>query len=194
MRLFPPFSFLDFSNSYLIGPDQGGSAILIDPGIFDAGLLKLIEENNYYVRYVLVTHAHGSHTKGLTTLLKIYDAQVFAFNPFIQDFPAVQVREGKQQHLGEFLFEIIETPGHSDDSLCFRLNQFLFTGDTLTAGSMSKNSEYTKDTLISTIKKKLLTLDDDTLIFPGHGPPSRIAIEREFNPFLQENTIECYQH
>jgi len=194
MRLFPHFSFLDFSNSYLIGPDQGGSAILIDPGIFDAGLLKLIEENNYYVRYVLVTHAHGSHTKGLTTLLKIYDAQVFAFNPFIQDFPAVQVREGKQQHLGEFLFEIIETPGHSDDSLCFRLNQFLFTGDTLTAGSMSKNSEYTKDTLISTIKKKLLTLDDDTLIFPGHGPPSRIAIEREFNPFLQENTIECYQH
>ena len=191
MRLFPHFSFLDFSNSYLIGPDQGGGAVLIDPGIFDAGLLRLIEDNNYYVRYVLVTHAHGSHTKGLTTLLKIYDAQVFAFDPLIQNFPTVQVREGRGQRVGEFLFEIIETPGHSDDSLCFKLNQFLFTGDTLTAGSMSKNPGYAKDTLISTIKKKLLTLDDDTLIFPGHGPPSRIAIEREFNPYLQEKTMEC---
>ena len=191
MRLFPHFSFLDFSNSYLIGPDQGGVAVLIDPGIFDAGLLRLIEDNNYYVRYVLVTHAHGSHTRGLKTLLKIYDAQIFAFNPLIQNFPTVEVREGKQQHIGEFLFEIIETPGHSDDSLCFKLNQFLFTGDTLTAGSMSKNLGYAKDTLISTIKKKLLTLDADTLIFPGHGPPSRIAIEREFNPCLQEKRLEC---
>ncbi len=191
MRLFPHFSFLDFSNSYLIGPDQGGVAVLIDPGIFDAGLLRLIEDNDYYVRYVLVTHAHGSHTKGLTTLLKIYDAQVFAFDPLIQDFPAVQVREGRQQRVGEFLFEIIETPGHSDDSLCYKLNQFLFTGDTLTAGSMSKNPGHVKETLISTIKKKLLILDDDTLIFPGHGPPSRIAIEREFNPYLQEKTIKC---
>ncbi len=191
MRLFPHFSFLDFSNSYLIGPDQGGAAVLIDPGIFDAGLLRLIEDNNYYVRYVLVTHGHASHTRGLKTLLKIYDAQVFAFNPFIQDFPAVQVREGKRQHVGEFLFKIIETPGHSDDSLCFKLNQFLFTGDTLTAGSISKNPVYAKDTLISTIRKKLLVLDDDTLIFPGHGPPSRIAIEREFNPCLQEKRMEC---
>ncbi len=191
MRLFPHFSFLDFSNSYLIGPDQGGVAVLIDPGIFDAGLLRLIEDNNYYVRYVLVTHAHGSHTRGLKTLLKIYDAQIFAFNPLIQNFPTVEVREGKQQHIGEFLFEIIETPGHSDDSLCFKLNQFLFTGDTLTAGSMSKNLGYAKDTLISTIKKKLLPLDADTLIFPGHGPPSRIAIEREFNPCLQEKRLEC---
>jgi len=190
MRLFPHFSFLDFSNSYLIGPDQGGGAVLIDPGIFDAGLLRLIEDNNYYVRYVLVTHAHGSHTKGLTTLLKIYDVQVFAFDPLIQNLATVQIREGNRQRIGEFLFEIIETPGHSDDSLCFKLNQFLFTGDTLTAGSISKNPGYAKDTLISTIKKKLLTLDDDTLIFPGHGPPSRIAIEREFNPWLQEKRME----
>jgi len=191
MRLFPHFSFLDFSNSYLIGPDQGGNAILIDPGIFDAGLLRLIENNNYYVRYVLVTHAHRSHTKGLKTLLKIYDAQIFAFDPFIQNFPAVQVREEKQQRVGEFVFEIIETPGHSDDSLCFKLNEFLFTGDTLTAGSISKNPGYAEDALIFIIKKKLLTMDDDTLIFPGHGPPSRIAIERRFNPFLQEKTLEC---
>lgn len=186
MRLFPHFSFLDFSNSYLIGPDQGGNAILIDPGIFDAGLLRLIEDNNYYVRYVLVTHAHSSHTRGLKTLLKIYNAQVFAFNPFIQDSPAVQVKEGKRQLVGDFLFEVIETPGHSDDSLCFKLNQFLFTGDTLTAGSISKTTDSTDEALISTIKKKLLTLDDDTLIFPGHGPPSRIAVEREYNPYLQE--------
>jgi len=191
MRLFPHFSFLDFSNSYLIGPDKGGNAVLIDPGIFDAGLLRLIEENNFYVRYVLVTHAHGSHTKGLTTLLKIYDAQVFAFNPFIRDFPVVKVREGKRQRVGDFFFEIIETPGHSDDSLCFKLNQFLFTGDTLTAGFISKNPGYAKDTLITTIKKKLMTLDDDTIIFPGHGPPSRIAIERKFNPHLQEKRMEC---
>ncbi|MBA7472139.1 MAG: MBL fold metallo-hydrolase [Spirochaeta sp.] len=190
MRLFPHFSFLDFSNSYLIGPDNGGEAVLIDPGIFDAGLLRLIEDNNYYVRYVLVTHAHASHTRGLKTLLKIYNAKVFAFTTFIQDFAAVKVREGKRQPVGEYHFEIIETPGHSDDSLCFKLDQFLFTGDTLTAGSLSKNPGYAKATLISTIKKKLLTLDDDTLIFPGHGPPSKIAIEREFNPFLQEKRIE----
>ena len=187
MRFFSYFSVLHFSNCYLVGPDGPGDAVLIDPGVFDEGLLRLIEDNQLCVRYVLITHVHHGHVNGLQTLQKIYDTTTFCFDPERLDAPPLHVGENKPVTCGEFSFQVLETPGHSNDSVCFQINGLLFTGDSLSAGSIGRTATgYERALLLSSIRKKILTLKQNVLIFPGHGPPSRLEVERRFNPYLKE--------
>jgi hydroxyacylglutathione hydrolase len=187
VRFFSYFSVLHFSNCYLIGPDGPGDAVLIDAGVFDEGLLKLIENNNFYVRWVLITHAHHGHIHGLQTLQKIYEASIFAFDAERLETPVQPISEGKSPGCGRFSFQVLETPGHSNDSVCFLIDGMLFTGDALSAGSVGRTATgYERALLLSSLRKKVLSLKQDVLIFPGHGPPTRLAIERRFNPYLAE--------
>ena len=187
MRFFSYFSVQHFSNCYLIGPDGPGDAVLIDVGVFDEGLLKLIEDSRLYVRWVLITHVHHGHVHGLQTLLKIYEAEVFAFDPERLETPLLPIGEAKPLDCGPFVFRILETPGHSNDSVCFLIDGMLFTGDTLSAGSIGRTATgYERALLLSSIRKKILTLKENVLIFPGHGPPTRLEIERRFNPYLEQ--------
>ena len=187
MRFFSYFSVLHFSNCYLIGPDGPGDAVVIDPGVFDEGLLKLIEDNQLYVRYVLITHVHHGHVHGLQTLQKIYDTTIFCFDPERLDAPLLRIGESQPVACGEFSFQVLETPGHSNDSVCFLMNGLLFTGDSLSAGSIGRSATgYERALLLSSIRKKILTLKQNVMIFPGHGPPSRLEIEKRFNPNLKE--------
>ena len=71
--------------------------------------------------------------------------------------------------------------------MCFLLDGMLFTGDSLSAGSVGRTATgYQRALLLSSIRKKILSLKEDVLIFPGHGPPTRLAIERRFNLYLEE--------
>jgi hydroxyacylglutathione hydrolase len=186
MKIFTYYSVTDFSNTYLLGPSGHGDAVLIDPGEFDLGLLKLIEKNGYHIRHILISHAHNAHINGIRTLMKIYQSRIYSFNATVLDYPAQPVRDGDCLLLGEFSIEVIETPGHSDEALCFRLGRLLFTGDTLTAGQIAEtDNPAQRDLLIDSIRRKLFTLEDCTFIFPGHGPPSRLEIEKKLNPFLR---------
>jgi hydroxyacylglutathione hydrolase len=187
MRLFNYFSVVHFSNCYLIGPDGPGEAVLIDAGVFDEGLLRLVEDNGLYIRYVLLTHVHHGHVNGLPTLQKVYEASVYAAEPERLEAPPTHVGEGNILHCGSFTFEVLETPGHSNDSVCFLTNGMLFTGDSLSAGSIGRTATgYERALLLSSIRKRILSLEEDVLIFPGHGPPTRLEIERRFNPYLKE--------
>jgi len=187
VRFFSYFSVLHFSNCYLIGPDDPGDAVLIDAGVFDEGLLKLIEDNGLYVRWVLITHVHHGHINGLQTLQKVYEASIHAFDAESLEAPAQPISEGKPPDRGPFSFQELETPGHSNDSVCFLTDGMLFTGDTLSAGSVGQTpTGYGRALLLSSIRTKILNLKEDVLIFPGHGPPTRLEIERRFNPYLKE--------
>jgi glyoxylase-like metal-dependent hydrolase (beta-lactamase superfamily II) len=185
MIFYSLFSTFGFSNSYLLGAEGGGDAILIDPGVFDAQLLKAVEGNRLYVRRILVTHAHNAHINGIKTLLKVYDAEIYSNQPSVLDFPAHHVQDGDVLSFGGFSIEVLETPGHSIDSLCFLLGRFLFTGDTMNAGGIGRVRDgYARGLLLSSIRKRILPLGDETFLFPGHGPPSKIGIEKAFNPYL----------
>lgn len=187
MKFFSHLAVEGFSNSYLLAPDNGGDAVLIDPGTFDIQLLKLIEDNKLYVKSILISHAHSAHIKGITTILKIYRADIYSYRNNILGFNSNEIREGDTLTLSTFNFKVIETPGHATDSVVFLMDNFLFTGDTLTAGMIGSTLDgYSRGLLLSSIHKKILTLPDNYFIFPGHGPPSKIKIERELNPFLQE--------
>ena len=187
MKFFSLFSRLGFSNSYLIGPDAGGDAVLIDPGAFDAQLLQAVEENGLYVRSILVTHAHNAHINGIRALRKVYEAAIYATQPSVLDFPARHIKERDSLSLGEFTIRVIETPGHSIDSVCFLCGPLLFPGDSLSAGAIGTTRDgYARALLLESVRDKLLSLGDEVLIFPGHGPPSKVGIEKLYNPVLGE--------
>jgi hydroxyacylglutathione hydrolase len=187
MKFYSLFSRVGFSNTYLVGPDDGGDAVLIDPGVFDSTLLQAVESNGLYIRSILVTHAHNAHINGIRGILKVYDAAIYASHPSVLDFPARRIANGEVLKLGGFTISVIETPGHSIDSLCFHLANLLFTGDTLLAGSIGATRDgYARGLLLETVRRKILPLGDEVLLFPGHGPPSKVGIEKLYNPLLGE--------
>jgi hydroxyacylglutathione hydrolase len=184
---FSLFSRLGFSNTYLFGPDKGGDAVLVDPGVFDATLLQTVEENRLSIRSILITHAHNAHINGIRSLLKVYDAEIHANQPSVLDFPAHHVQEGDVIPLAGFSVRVIETPGHSIDSLCFLVDHIVFTGDTLSAGGTGATRDgFARGLLLESVRRKLLSLADEVLIFPGHGPPTKVGIEKLYNPLLGE--------
>ena len=90
--------------------------------------------------------------------------------------------------LAGFAFRVLETPGHSNDSVCYLHDRFLFTGDTLAAGTIGDtDTGFERALLLTSIRKKLLSLEPNVFVFPGHGPPTRLEIERRTNPLLTEN-------
>jgi len=189
MKLFSHFAVIGFSNTYIIGPDKGGDAILVDPGVMDLESLKLIEGNNFYVRHILVTTPHESHVQGLKTTLKIYEAEIYSGLTMIGDFPCTQVHDGEQLKLAGFEVSVLNVSGHSKDSMVYRVEDVLFTGDALGAGRLGDSpNAYARAILKSTILEKFSGLDDHLLVFPGHGPPSTLAAEKIFNPAFTENT------
>jgi hydroxyacylglutathione hydrolase len=181
------FSTIGFSNAYLIGPRGGGDALIVDPGEFDAAMLQAIEGNRLSLRWVLVTHAHRAHVAGIRGLRRVYDPEIYCNQPSVLEEPARHVQDGDRLVLGEIVVEVIELPGHSIDSLCFLIGGMLFSGDTLSAGGIGRTRDgYAQGLLVAGIRRRLLALDDDVVVFPGHGPPSRIGIERRFNPFIAD--------
>jgi len=173
-----------FSNCYILGTDlpEGGEAIIIDPGEMDLNILNFIEENDYTLKGVLITHDHASQINGLATILRVYNTEVFAINPVIREFRTTLLRDGDTVNIGSFRVEVISVPGHSADSAVFKIDQLLFTGDTLTAGLIGSTvSSYAAATLVGSLRSKILSLPGDCTILPGQGPPTSLKAERRFN-------------
>ncbi len=187
MKIFSHFSLNDFSNSYLVGPENGGDAILIDPGHIDLQLINRIEQNRYNVSHVLITHRHPSHTAGLGTLMKIFHPIIYAGSPTLYDLDVVPLKDSLFLDLSGIQVEAMQIPGHSIDSFVFKIGNSLFTGDVLHAGRIgSTNGVLEKALLLRGIKSRILTLDERFVIFPGHGTLTTIKIEKLFNHALIE--------
>ena len=183
MKLYFHYCASNFSNCYLLGTDTPPhEAIIIDPAIMDSNLLKLIEDNNFILRGVLLTHDHLDHVGGLTTILKIYDTAIYASAPEVLGLGTVRVRDGDTINIGPFKIEVFSVPGHSADSVVYKIGRLLFTGDTLSASLLGRTvSSFSRATLVGALRKKILSLPGDYTILPGHGPPSTLEAERRFN-------------
>ncbi len=185
MKVFTIYNTKGYINTYLIGPEEGGDAIIIDPGQTDLHLLDLIESNNYYLKSIFVTHSHETHIKGIKTLLKIYDADIYSKIPVIAETETVTIKDNDILRLSGYEIEVIDIPGHSDDSLVFKIRNLLFTGDVLSAGLIgSTTNNESKKILQKGIIKKLFSIKDDMVIFPGHGAPTTLDVEKRMNPYL----------
>jgi hydroxyacylglutathione hydrolase len=191
MRIYHQYSLYGFSNVYLVGNDEAKQAFVVDPAEMNAALLGHIEKNGYDLKAVLITHNHPHHVRGLKTLLKIYDAQVFEANASIAGFPCKALRDGETVSACGFDIDVYSVPGHSPDSLVFRVGGLLFTGDALHAGLIGKTlSSYNAVTLADSLRSKILDQADEYVILPGHGPPSTVGTERSFNVWLEPGYAE----
>lgn len=188
MKLFNHFTAVGFSNTYLIGPDEGGDAILVDPGTMDVRLLRLIEENDYTIRHVLITHAHPNHFRGIKTILKIYDATIYSKLPELEGVPCTPLEEGNYV-LGNRELEVMSVSGHSFDSLVYRIGHFYFTGDVLSAGRTGTTPDrYTRVLLMNELESKLFNREGHGILLPGHGPPSTIKAEKNLFHRLKDDS------
>ena len=187
MKLFFQYCSYGFSNCYILGEEDSGdgrlnAAIIVDPGSMENITLETIENNNFDLKAVLITHDHLGHVRGLRTLKRIYNAEVFAVNQTIMNSKTNMVKDGDKIKIGGFLAEVISIPGHSSDSAAYRIDNLLFTGDVLTAGLVgSTASAYGAATQMNKLRSRLLSLPGDYVVLPGHGPPSTLEAERRFN-------------
>jgi glyoxylase-like metal-dependent hydrolase (beta-lactamase superfamily II) len=188
VKLFFHYCSYGFGNCYVLGtdpPDKRG-AIIVDPAEVEGQILGFIENNDYPLLGVLVTHDHIKHVRGLRTLKKIYDTEIFAVNPHIREHRTTMVRDGETVNIGPFKIEVISTPGHSSDSAVFRIDRMLFTGDTMSAGLLgSTASSYGAAVQMTALRSKILSLPGDFIVLPAHGPPSTLEAERRYNAGIQ---------
>jgi glyoxylase-like metal-dependent hydrolase (beta-lactamase superfamily II) len=162
--------------------NQQNDAIIVDPGSMENIMLKTIENNNFNLKAVLITHEHLGHVRGLRTLKRIYNAEVFAMNQKVMDHKTTMIKDGDRIGIAGFWIEIISIPGHSPDSVVYKIDNMLFTGDVLTAGLVgSTASTYGLTTQMNKLRSRLLSLPGDYIVLPGHGPPSTMEAERRFN-------------
>lgn len=181
------------SNGYLFFLQDGKTAAIVDPAGYPKTLLDAVNEGPYALRYILITHKHADHCDATADVVRAFPkaeivmhrADVNAIGGLAQR--AIPVSDGDELPFGEdAAIRMLHTPGHTDGSSCFLFRSTVFSGDTLFAGSVGGifADVSTYEDLLASVRFKLFALDDDTVVMPGHGPPTTIAQEKAHNPFF----------
>ncbi len=194
------------ANCYIIGCENSKQAAVIDPGEDGDKILMALAREGLTVQYLLNTHGHFDHVganrrmkeaTGAELLIHAADAPMldmlpqaaasFGLSAENSPQPDRTIAEGDTITFGEITLKVLHTPGHSPGGVSFHCNGVVFVGDTLFAGSIGRTDFEGGDfnTLIASIKNKLLPLGDDVTIYTGHGPATTIGTEKRSNPFLQ---------
>jgi len=182
MKLYYHRSIEGISNAYIIVNPESGEALIIDPGKITTTMIEQIERDNYNLVAVLITHNHKSHTQGLPTLKKIYTPKIYAAESEITGTETIVLKGDGLLKIASLTVGYISVPGHTPDSMVFKIGSCLFTGDALFAGRIGNTSStYARNLLVTNIQTKILSQQDDMIVMPGHGPPSTIAAEKKFN-------------
>ena len=205
------FVFNEFQENTYVLYDESGECIIFDPGCHHASEQKILEdfisEKKLNPVKLINTHCHIDHVLGNPFVAKKYDLELYMhqdelqtysdtgrwaemFGLVMEEIPErkVFINEGDQIKFGNSTLDIFFTPGHSIASLSFynKAEKICISGDVLFQGSIGRTDlpGGNFDTLISSIKTKLFTLDDDVKVYSGHGDPTSIGFERKHNPFL----------
>ncbi len=194
------------TNCYLVGAEPSREAVVIDPGWDANAILAEARAADLTIKAILLTHGHFDHIGALADMkealkvpviahareVDLLDAKgganLFGFRIRAVPQPDRLVEPGETVEIGTLKFEVRHVPGHTAGHVAFveHQNRAAFVGDVLFAGSIGRTDlpggDY--DTLMASIINPLLTLPDDFKVYPGHGPPTTIGVERRTNPFL----------
>ncbi len=195
-------------NCSVIGDEGSREAIVIDPGDDVSDIVEIIERNELKVRMIVITHAHIDHIGGAQKLRARTGAPVYMHeaDKLLADSLAIQAawlgvetpenpgidtpaREGDMLRAGPIEAQVLHTPGHTPGSisLYLPLESKLIAGDTLFRGSIGRTDLPGGDsaTIARSIRGKLYTLPENTIVFPGHGETTSIGAEKRSNPFVR---------
>ncbi len=194
------------ANCFILGCEQTKEAVVIDPGDDADRILMELAKAELKVKYLIDTHGHFDHV-GANKRMKEVTGATLAIHPDDASMlsqlsrsaasfglaaenspePDMLLNDGDKVTFGSITLTVIHTPGHSRGGICLYTEGHLFAGDTLFAGSIGRTDlpggDY--DTLIASIKEKLLHLPDDTTVYTGHGPETTLLNEKQMNPFLR---------
>ena len=206
-RAVAPF----FKNGFVIGCEDTREGIVVDPGDEVDELLDAVAAHELSIRYILLTHAHIDHVTGVAAAKKalgvpvgLHQADHFLYKAVAQQGQMLGVRVDPQPEI-DFFYEgvgpwrfgsygawVHHTPGHCPGGVCLAVGRdqdpkrTLFVGDTLFAGSVGRVDLPGGDlqTLLRSIRDVLFTFPDETVVYPGHGAPTTVGVEKRTNPFL----------
>jgi len=171
------------TNCYIIACSETQLAAVIDPGEWNEQLEEFITQHELKLDTILLTHNHNDHADGIGQIKEKYGAKLAAHNS--NGEADLKLKDEEVFELGSLKIKVLETPGHTEDSLTFVLGYDVFCGDLMFAGSVGGvPDKMTFDQEIASIREKILPLGDDMMLHPGHGPASTVQLERLFNPFL----------
>jgi hydroxyacylglutathione hydrolase len=194
------------TNCYIVGCEKTKQAAVIDPGDEADRILDAVREAGLKVTHVLLTHAHFDHIGAADEVVRASGAPL-ALHP--DDFPLLQagggalffdfqpppipgtvvsLAAGQEIGVGELTLRVLHTPGHTRGHVTFYApaEGALFDGDVLFAGGIGRTDlpGGSFEVLLRSIGEQLMTLPDDTVVYPGHGPATTIGHERRSNPWL----------
>lgn len=191
-------------NMYVLVDEKTKKCAVVDPGGAVDKILNYINKNSLKLEYILLTHGHGDHIGSVNFIKSKTNAKVVAHSEEreilldkrknlsysmhcgAQELDAdIYVNDKDKLDLGELRLTFLHTPGHTKGCMCIRVNDEMFTGDTLFAGSIGRTDLYSGDyKQIEKSLKKLSRYEDNVKIYPGHGPNSTLGIEKMSNPYM----------
>ena len=193
------------TNCYIVGSESDKQGMIIDPGGKGKGILKKVEGLGLDIKLIVLTHGHIDHTGALKEVKEATGAEVaihgddarslrrqplsIIFGLFYPTPPPPDglLKDGDSIDIGDLHFVVLHTPGHTPGGICLLGQGVVFSGDTLFNYSIGRTDlpggSYSK--LMNSIQTKLMTLPDNTVVYPGHGDETTIGAERRGNPYLQ---------
>jgi len=194
------------ANCYIAYCEKTMQGAIIDPGGNGEDILAILSREGIDVLYILNTHGHADHIAanddikkgtGAPVLIHSEDASMLtSATGNLSMYAGGQITcqeadgllsDGQTIVVGEIEIQVIHTPGHTPGGVCFKMGDVLFSGDTLFQQSIGRTDfpGGSHSQIISSIKNKLLSCSDNTMVLPGHGPATSIGDERQSNPYLQ---------
>jgi hydroxyacylglutathione hydrolase len=196
------------ANCYIVGSDRTGEGIIIDPVAEAETIMDNVRQLGLTIKLIIATHSHPDHIMALGQIKEetgapfamheaesagmIASGMARVMGMFMSGSaeplpkPDMSLKDGEAIEVGDLSFTVLHTPGHSPGGISLYGQGMVFVGDTLFNFSIGRTDfpGCSHQQLIESINSKLLTLPDETIVYPGHGPQTTIRAERQHNPFL----------